>query len=65
MTKAIMCRDLRRNVFFHREMEKHQLRSESCVGTHLLIMFANMQRGWGQSVLSRELHTKKELRGCL
>jgi hypothetical protein len=21
MTKAIMCRDLRRNVFFHREME--------------------------------------------
>jgi hypothetical protein len=35
------------------------------VGTHLLIKFTNMQREWGQSVLLWELHTKKELWGCL
>jgi hypothetical protein len=39
------------------------LRSESCVGTHLLAMFSNTQRGWGQSVLTRELHTKKGVMG--
>ena len=47
------------------DWEKHQLRCESSVGTHLKTMFANMQRGWGQGVLSRELHTKKVLWGCL
>ena len=45
--------------------EKHKLRCESSVGTHLKTMFANMRRGWGQGVLSRELHTKKVLWGCL
>ena len=29
--------------------------------TYLLTMFANVQRGWGQSVLLWELHTKKEI----
>jgi len=47
-----------------RQTEK-KLRSKSCVDNHLLTMFANTQRGWGQSVLSWELHTKKELWGCL
>ena len=46
-------------------IKKHHLRSKSCVGTHLLIMFANTQRGWGQSVLLQELHTEKELWSCL
>jgi len=40
-------------------------RNKCCVGTHLLTMFANMQRGWGQSVFSRKLHTKKEFWSCL
>jgi hypothetical protein len=44
---------------------ENQLRSESCVDTYLLTRFANMQRGWGQSVMSRELHAEKVLWGCL
>jgi hypothetical protein len=34
-----------------KEKQKKSLRSDSCVGTHHLNMFANAQGRWGQSVL--------------